>query len=168
MTPQEPAPTDFPRSLEQVACVHGVERSYARRSQRLVRYAVRLPSGVVEPACSAHHVSAIVEGAAGPEGRFTPADVSNLLNGRHSSALLERIPQGVQIFTVRSADPSGTRREFVMPTAKACRRSPERSATPDSAPSGPASMLSEPPSPSSSGPSRAALSSDSAATASPA
>ena len=59
-----------------------------------------LPNGVLEPACSAHHVSAIVEGAAGPEGRFTPADVSNLLNGRHSSALLERIPHGVEVFVV--------------------------------------------------------------------
>ena len=55
----EPAPNDFPRSLEQVACVRGVERTYARRSQRLVRYAVRLPSGVVEPACSAHRGLAV-------------------------------------------------------------------------------------------------------------
>ena len=49
------------------------------KNMRQVRYGVWLPDGTIEPAVSAHHISAIVEAAGGSESRFTGADARVVL-----------------------------------------------------------------------------------------
>lgn len=112
-------PEDFPRRVNQTSVLQGVRRDYARRSLRKVRYGVRLPCGAIEPACSAHHVSAIVQGVAGPEGRFTAADVANYMSGRHAASMLERIPDGVEIYSVGPRGTVGSPDAFSVPVSKA-------------------------------------------------
>ncbi len=123
-----PVPEDFPTQIAQTAIVRGVTQVHARHSMRRVRYAVRLPTGVFEPAVSAHHISAIVESAGGPQSRFTGADVSNLINGRHSKSLLDRIPPQVEIFSVIVNPTDRSQRGFspaIQETDAGCLTDPE-------------------------------------------
>ena len=111
-------PETFPAHVLQTAVVQGLRQAHARRSMRRVRYGVRLPDGTIEPAVSAHHISAIVEAAGGAESRFTGADASNYLNGRHSASLLERLPPGVEIYSLGVSTADGMRRTFSTPRSK--------------------------------------------------
>ena len=111
-------PESFPTHILQTAIVQGLTQAYARRSMRQVRYGVRLPDGTIEPAVSAHHISAIIEAAGGPESRFTGADASNYLNGRHSKSLLDRLPPGMEIYSLGVHTTDGSRRTFSAPTSK--------------------------------------------------
>lgn len=111
-------PESFPAHILQTAIVQGLTQAYARRSMRQVRYGVRLPDGTIEPAVSAHHISAIIEATGGPESRFTGADASNYLNGRHSKSLLDRLPPGMEIYSLGVHATDGSRGTFSAPTSK--------------------------------------------------
>ena len=111
-------PESFPAHIQQTAIVQGLTQAYARRSMWQVRYGVWLPDGTIEPAVSAHHISAIVEVAGGSESRFTGADASNYLNGRHSKSLLDRLPPGMQIYSLGVHTTDGSRRTFSASTSK--------------------------------------------------